>query len=71
MSPHFRSRIHNIQLLILAKYISVAEFVIDNILKLAIEDIRKLESVSYLSSCCDLYMHYVFSEKYNAILYQS
>ena len=54
MSPHFNSRIHNNQLLILAEYFSVAEFEIDDILKTAIEDIRKLESVSYLSYCCVL-----------------
>ena len=56
MSPYFCSRIHNILVLILAKYISVAEFGNDDILKPAIEVIRKLESVRFLSYCCDLYM---------------
>ena len=45
ISPLFRSKIHNIQLLLLAKYSSVAEFGIDQILKPAVEDIQKLESV--------------------------
>ena len=36
---------HSIQLLILAKYSSVAEFGIDQILEPAVKDIEKLESV--------------------------
>lgn len=52
MSQRFRSKIHNIQLLLLAKYSSVTEFGIDNILEPAVEDIRKLESVC----TCTLYI---------------
>ena len=45
LSPHFRSKIHNIQLLLLAKYSTVSEFGIDRMLEPIVEDIRKLESV--------------------------
>ena len=45
VDPRFRSKIHSIQLLILAKYSSVAEFGIDQILEPAVKDIEKLESV--------------------------
>ena len=45
VSPHFRSKIHHIQLLLLAKYALVAEFGIDQILEPIVEDIKKLESV--------------------------
>lgn len=46
VSPRFRSKISNIQLLALAKYNTVVEFGIDRILQPIVEDIRKLESVS-------------------------
>ena len=42
-----RSKINNIQLLLLGKYIHIAEFGIDHIMKPIIEDIKKLEPVSY------------------------
>lgn len=45
VSQCFRSKINNIQLLLLAKYFSVTEYGIDNILKPVVENIRKLESV--------------------------
>lgn len=45
ISPRLRSKINNIQLLLLAKYSSVAEFGIDRMLEPIIEDIQKLESV--------------------------
>lgn len=45
--PQLRSKISNIQLLLLAKYDSVVEFGIDRMLEPTVEDIRKLESVSY------------------------
>ena len=45
LSPHFRSKIHNIQLLLLAKYSTVSEFGIDRMLEPIVEDVRKLESV--------------------------
>ena len=51
ISPHFRSKIHNIQLLLLAKSTSVAEYGIDHIIKPIVEDIRKLESVRTLCVC--------------------
>ena len=38
-------KIHNIQLLLLAKYSTIPEFGIDWILEPIVEDIRKLESV--------------------------
>ena len=43
-----RSKIHSIQLLILAKYSSVAEFGIDQILEPTVKDIEKLESVGMI-----------------------
>ena len=46
MCPWQRSKISNIQLLLLVKYESVVEFGIDTVLQPIIEDIRKLESVS-------------------------
>ena len=52
LSPRFRSKIHNIQLLLLAKYSSVAEYGIDRILNSIVEDVRILESV-----CVYMYMH--------------
>ena len=52
LSPRFRSKIHNIQLLLLAKYSSVAEYGIDRILKSIVEDVRILESV-----CVYMYTH--------------
>lgn len=45
MSPQFRSRISNIQLLLLAKYNTVVEFGIDRMLQPIVDDIKKLESV--------------------------
>ena len=48
VDPRFRSKIHSIQLLILAKYSSVAEFGIDQILEPAVKDIEKLESVGMI-----------------------
>lgn len=54
MSPRFRSKIQNIQLLLLAKYSSVAEFGIDRILEPIVEDIQKLELVN---SCMHMYVH--------------
>lgn len=42
-----QSKINNIQLLLLAKYVHVAEFGIDRIMEPIIEDIKKLEHVSY------------------------
>ena len=44
-SPRFRSKIRNIQLLLLAKYSTVSEFGIDAMIKPIVEDIQKLESV--------------------------
>ena len=44
--PQLRSKISNIQLLLLAKYDSVVEFGIDRMLEPIVEDIHKLESVS-------------------------
>lgn len=46
LRPQLRSRINTIQLLLLAKYDSVAEFGIDRMLEPIVEDICKLESVS-------------------------
>ncbi len=46
MHPRFRSKTSDIQLLLLAKYNTIVEFGIDRILEVAIEDLRKLESVS-------------------------
>ena len=46
--PHLRSKIHNIQLLLLAKYTTIVEFGIDRMLEPVVEDIRKLESVRYI-----------------------
>ena len=51
ISPHFRSKIHNIQLLLLANSSSVAEYGIDHIIKPIVEDIKKLESVCTLYVC--------------------
>ena len=48
LTQRFRSKIHSIQLLILAKYSSVAEFGIDQILEPAVKDIEKLESVGMI-----------------------
>lgn len=45
ISPCFRSKISNIQLLLLAKYSMVVEFGIDRLLEPIVEDIKKLESV--------------------------
>ena len=50
LSPRFRSKISNIQLLLLAKYSLVAEFGIDRLLQPIVEDIRKLESVNICES---------------------
>lgn len=47
LDPQFRSRIHNIQLLALAKYSTISEYGIDKILEPAIDDIKVLESVSF------------------------
>ena len=46
LSPSFRSKIHNIQLLLLAKASTVSEFGIDRMLEPIVDDIRKLESVT-------------------------
>ena len=46
LRPQLRSKISNIQLLLLAKYKTVAEFGIDEVLSPIMEDIRKLESVN-------------------------
>ena len=48
--PELRSKISRIQLLLLVNYTSVAEFGIDRMLQPIVEDLRKLESVSY-SEC--------------------
>lgn len=45
LSPKFRSKISNIQLVLLAKYSQVAEFGIDCLLQPIVDDIRRLESV--------------------------
>lgn len=45
LSPRFRSKIHNIQLLVLVKYTLACEYGIDCILKPVVNDIRRLESV--------------------------
>ena len=45
MKPSLRSKLNSIQLLLLAKYSSVAEFGIDRMLEPIIDDIKKLESV--------------------------
>ena len=42
LRPSLRSKTDTIQLLVLAKYSSVAEFGIDHMLEPAIEDIKKL-----------------------------
>ena len=42
LRPCLRSNINTIQLLVLAKYTTVAEFGIDRLLEPAIEDIKKL-----------------------------
>lgn len=42
LKPSLRSGINTIQLLILAKYTTICEFGIDQMLKPAIEDIKKL-----------------------------
>ena len=52
MKPSLRSKLNNIQLLLLAKYLTVAEFGIDRILKPIIEDIKKLESVLHYFLYC-------------------
>lgn len=49
LSLCFRSKIYNIQLLLLAKTSTVSEFGIDRILEPAVEDIRKLQLVTRLS----------------------
>lgn len=43
--PQLRSKIKNIQLLLLAKYSTVVEFGIDKMLEPIVEDVKKLESV--------------------------
>ena len=45
LKPSLRSKLNNIQLLPLAKYSSVSEYGIDQILEPIVEDIKKLESV--------------------------
>ena len=62
VDPRFRSKIHSIQLLILAKYSSVAEFGIDRILEPAVKDIEKLELVSMImyKGFCSYYIHAFF-----------
>lgn len=56
LRPRQRSKISNIQLLLLAKYVHVAEFGIDRIMEPIIEDIKKLEHVSYCAH--SLYIQY-------------
>ena len=51
LSPRLRSKISNIQLLLLVRYNLVAEFGIDRVLQPIVDDIRKLESV-YFSFFC-------------------
>ena len=60
--PQLRSKLSSIQLLLLAKYESVKEFGIDQMLEPIIEDIKKLESVScagitafYIIYTCNCY----------------
>ncbi len=50
LSPRFRSRINNSQLLLLAL---VAEFWIDRMLEPIVKDIRKHESVSISTCTCE------------------
>ena len=54
LHPRLRSRINTIQLLALAKCITISEYGIDRILEPVIEDIRKLESVKeyFLNYSC-------------------
>ena len=54
LSPRFRSKISNIQLLLLAKHSTVVDHGIDRLLAPIVEDIRKLESV-----CIQFYLYYV------------
>ena len=50
MKPSLRSKLNNIQLLLLVKSSSVAEFGIDRVLQPIVDDIKKLECVSILCS---------------------
>ena len=45
LKPSLRSKLNNIQLLLLAKYSCVSEYGIDQMLEPIVEDIKKLESV--------------------------
>ena len=45
LKPSLRSKLNNIQLLLLTKYSSVSEYSIDQMLEPIVEDIKKLESV--------------------------
>ena len=54
MRPQLRSKISNIQLLLLVKYESVSEFGIEVVMKPILKDINRLESVStdmYTCTC--------------------
>ena len=51
LSPMLRSKVLAIQLLLVAKYTTVLEFGIAKLLEPIVNDIRVLESVSYLISC--------------------
>ena len=48
MRPCLRSKLQNIQLLLLAKYTAVSEFGIDLMLEPIMADIHKLESVIFV-----------------------
>ena len=45
LKPSLRLKLNNIQLLLLAKYSSVSEYGIDQMLEPIVENIKKLESV--------------------------
>lgn len=49
LQPRMRSKINNIQLLLLAKYSTISEFGIDKIMEPIVKDIKMLESVSVLA----------------------
>ena len=51
MKPSLRSKLNNIQLLLLVKSSSVAEFGIDRVLQPIVDDIKKLECVSMSILC--------------------
>ena len=55
LKPSLRSKLNNIQLLLLAKYSCVSEYGIDRMIEPIVEDIKKLESV------CTMFDHRYWS----------